>query len=170
MDTTTLATKLNDSNFLKKACPGRFLFTPYWKKTFKSYTSATEKGVCKAITLRELTYDENAYRVMAYSTQSDISQKNINELREIVNSADIGTIRFEAHGTNGFFPLLNENGDLVFAQNNLTGLCKQLDDIYLIIVATQADKKESLDCSQVVYIRNGKQMFHWALADMYIID
>lgn len=168
MDLTTLANKLKDKDFFKKACPGRFLFTPYWKKAYQKYTTAGETGVCNAVTLRDLTYDERVYRVLAYSTNGDLSADNVAELKDVVNRFDINTLRYEANGTNGFFPLLNSEGEMCRDDYAMTGLCKQMNGIFLMVIAESEDEKDALNCSHVVYTLDNKEMWHWAVADANI--
>ncbi len=168
MELKTIEKELLNPDFFKKACPEKFLFWSFWKKSYEQYNKAQERGVCKAVTLREATYEDRAYRVLAYSVNGELSNTVIEELKQQINSADIGNIRYEAHGTNGFFPLLNEEGELQWEDHELKGLYKNYNGVFLIITSEQKEKKDRLQCSQIVYVKNGKSMSHWALADKNI--
>lgn len=166
MDVKLIEQKLNDKDFFKKACPGRFLFWPYWKKSHARYMAATEKGVCKSVKLREFAYAENVYSAMAYSTNGDIPAETVEELKSILGGVDIGNIRYEAHGTNGFFPLLNAEGGMQMEDHSIKALCQKLQDIYIIIVSEiDTDDFSKVTSSQIAYAKSGKEMWQWAIID-----
>ncbi len=168
MNTTELKSKLNEQEFFKKAMPGGFLFIKNWKKGYKTYTEAQEKGVAKAMVIRNVKHEDYVYRVLAYSVNGELSAENISKVAEIVNHTEVGVIRYESNTTSGFYPLLDESGELYRKDYSLTGLYKHFDGVFIMIIMDTNGKFENLDCSQIVYVKDGKKMWHWAVEDKNI--
>ena len=168
MNLANLKVKLNEKEVFRKACPGRFLFWPYWKKSYEKYISFPEKYICLAYDLREFQYDEYLYKIIAYSTKGDLSDATVLDLKSYVFNVEVNQIRFESHGTNGFFPLQDVKGISRNGEDSLTGIYNSVKDVFIIIVQTSIETTDEINCSQIVQIRKNKEIWHWALANKYL--
>lgn len=161
-----LQQKLKTEIFFKKAIPNVLFFFKPWKKSYKQYQESQNKGIAKNVLIRDAEHEEINYRVYAYSVNGEMSVDVIINIKNIVANIPIGTIRFEANGTNGIFPLINENGEMCFDADDIKGLCRQFKDVYLHVLAD--GDVENLDCPYTVYLQNGNAHSHWAVARKFL--
>ncbi|MCT4638989.1 MAG: hypothetical protein N4A72_14905 [Bacteroidales bacterium] len=168
MNLDTLKSKLNNREFFKSACPGRFLFWSFWKKSHEKYTTFPVKEVCKGTSLREFTYEDRIYNVIAYSTNGDIQPDILEEIKTFVNRVEIGQIRYESHGTNGFFPLTSPEGEVRNGEDSLSAIFKKVDNTFIIVVTESGTNPVKVKSSQIAHIRNGKEIWHWSILDTNI--
>jgi len=116
MELNKLKANLENPEFYKKHVKGFFLFS-FWKKTYKTYREAEKKSIVPNYLLREDTHEDSFYNTYALSVDGAIDEATLQEITAQIKALDLGTIRYLSHGTNGFFPLVDENGVCVEETN-----------------------------------------------------
>lgn len=156
MNIEKLKANLEDISFYKKHIPNLFFIISFWKKTYKEYQGAQKKSIVPSYLLRKSKHDSNHYNTYAISLAGEIDEAVVEKLIGIAQSLDLGEIRFMAHATNGFFPMVDAHGESVDHPN-----ISLPTGIYMY---TLADSDPSvIDCPCAVVITNGEEVKKWAI-------
>lgn len=156
----TLEKNLESPEFFKKAIPSFLFFNP-WKKELQKYQEAELKRVVPNYLLRKDEHDEFFYNTYAFSVNGAIDENSVENLIAMAHDLELGQVRYIAHGTNGFFPLIDENGK--FADH--TGIATNVEGLYLFTVSD--DKENNINCPCSVVISKGKEMWKWPVKDKF---
>ncbi|MES2582741.1 MAG: hypothetical protein V4627_08505 [Pseudomonadota bacterium] len=157
MNFEKLKASLDDINFYKKNIPNLFYVFSFWKKAYQEYQGAQEKRILPSCLLRKSEHDTSHYNTYAISLAGAIDPDLADRLVGIAQNLDLGEVRFMAHATNGFFPMVDAQGVSV-----------DHPDIALptgVHMYTIADTQpERIDCPCAVVIKSGAELKKWAIA------
>jgi hypothetical protein len=157
MSIELLKQKLEDPNFYKQNIPNLFFIFSFWKKAHQEYQTAEEKKIVPNTLLRSAEHEDFFYNTYAISTEGEIDGDMAARLKSFAQSLELGEIRYMAHATNGFFPLLDENGVNVDNPDMKLGI----PNLYIFTVSDT--KPAKIDCPYSVLIKNGKAMKKWPI-------
>jgi len=158
MSIELLKQKLEDPAFYKQNIPNLFFIFSFWKKAHQEYQTAEEKKIVTNILLRSAEHEDFFYHTYAISTEGEIDADLAAKLKSFAQTLELGEIRYMAHGTNGFFPLLDENGVNVDNPEMKLGV----PNIYIFTISDT--KPTKIDCPFSVVIKNGKAMKKWPIS------
>lgn len=157
MNTEKIQQKLQDPQFYKRHIPNLFFIFSFWKKAHQEYTTADSRKILVNHLLRRSEHEDFFYNTYAFSVTEDLDQAKLEHLTRMANGLALGEIRYMSHGTNGFFPLIDEEGQIVDAPDINLGI----PGVYLYTVSDT--KPEKIDCPVVVVIQKGKELKKWPL-------
>lgn len=154
-----LQQKLEDPQFFKRHIPNVFFIFSSWKKDHQRYQEADKRRIVTNHLLRRSEHEDFFYNTYAICTSGDdIERSQVEQLRQLAQNLALGEIRYMAHGANGFFPLVDENGAIVDAPDIKLGI----PDVYIFTVSdTNAEK---IDCPYSVVIWKGRELKKWPLS------
>lgn len=158
MNTEKIQQKLQDPQFYKRHIPNLFFIFSFWKKAHQEYTTADSRKILVNHLLRRSEHEDFFYNTYAFSVTEDLDQAKLEHLTRMANGLALGEIRYMSHGTNGFFPLMDEEGQIVDAPDINLGI----PGVYLYTVSDT--KPEKIDCPVVVVIQKGKELKKWPLS------
>ncbi len=135
---------------------------------FKLWRDADRRGTAETVLLREAAHGDSRYRVYAYSIHGEIPGPLLDQLRAIVGEADLGEIRYESFAVKGFSCLYDEEGECFQEDYALLPLYRQMDGVFLAVVADDDGDPTELDCPAAAYAVNGDGMYQWCVARKYL--
>lgn len=135
---------------------------------FRLWRDADRRGTAETVLLREAAHGGSRYRVYAYCVHGEIPAPLLDQLRAIVLEADLGEIRYESFAVKGFSCLYDGEGDCFQEDYTLLPLYRQMDGVYLAVVADDDGDVSELDCPAVAYAVNGDGMYQWCVARKYL--
>lgn len=153
-----LQQKLEDPEFFKRHIPNILFIFSSWKKDFQRYQEADRRRIVTNHLLRRSEHEDFFYNTYAISTTGDIDASQVDRLRHIAQQLELGEIRYMAHATNGFHPLVDENGEIVDAPDIKLGV----SDVYLFTLSDTDPAK--IDCPYSVIIWKGRELKKWPLS------
>lgn len=159
MNVERLEQRLEDPAFYKKHIPNLFFIFSFWKKTYKEYKAATDKKIIPNYLLRRSEQEDFFYNTYAISTAGTIDESLLRKLESFAKNLGMGEIRYMAHGTNGFFPLLDENK----VSSYCPGLISANETGHLYLFTLSDTKPTTIECPYSVLIKNGNELKKWPI-------
>lgn len=159
-----LQQKLEDPQFFKRHIPNILFIFSSWKKDHQRYMDADKRKIVVNHLLRRSEHEDFFYNTYAISTSGELEPARLEQLRQVVQNLALGEIRYMAHATNGFHPLVDENGEIVDAPDIKLGI----PDVYIFTVSdTNAEK---IECPYSVVIWKGRELKKWPLSQKVVND
>jgi hypothetical protein len=159
MSVELLKQRLEEPVFYKKHIPNLFFIFSFWKKTYKEYQAAEHKKVVPNYILRRSKQEDFFYSTYAISTSGQIDGSILRKLETFALNLGMGEIRYMAHGTNGFFPLDDE--DKVKAYCPELKPASEIENLYLFTLSDT--KPTTIECPYSVLIQNGHEFKKWPI-------
>lgn len=135
---------------------------------FKLWRDTAKKGIAETVLLREAAHNGTRYRVYAYAIHGEIPAGLLEQLKAIVAEAELSEIRYEAFGVKGFSNLYDAQGECFQDDYTLLPLYRQMDGVFLAVVAEDDGDPEELDCPAAAYAVDGTGMYQWCIARRYL--
>ncbi len=157
MSVEILKQRLEDPAFYKKHIPNLFFIFSFWKKAYKEYQTAEDKKILPNYLLRRSEQEDFFYNTYVISTAGQIDDRMLTKLQLFAMNLGMGEIRYMAHGTNGFFPLLDEDKVNVY----YPALKSEVEAENLYFFTLSDTKPTTIECPYSVLIKNGSELKKW---------
>ncbi len=166
MNKQELKESLKSKEGFKRIARPFLIFFGRAKKSYEIYHTAEETDILDAKLLARYEYEENKYLIITYSTKGEIASEKLNELKQKAEQFELGTVRFNAAGSNG---LSLWRGDWNFTPNEvneISELGNQDEGIYVEVVA-DSDKNYN-NVPYVVYALKDNKRYFCPVLDYYL--
>ncbi len=137
MEINQIKELLKNPEFFKNNLPKTFLFKP-WKKALKLYQNADNEIIIPNYFIKKFSYEDKLYYLYALSMKGAIKETSLEAVKKDAEDFKLENIRYIAAGNGGFYPLLNDKGEV----EELTACSSSIESVYFFVIAAFNDEGE----------------------------